>query len=442
MTPVASRLQEPHSPLPLFLYSTLLALALLVSAPWWLWRMVTSNRYREGLPGRLGVVPRSLKAAAAGRSVIWLHAVSVGEVFAAVRLVQELEAALPDHLLVVSTTTATGQKVAQERFGPERVFYFPLDFAFVVRRYLRALNPELVLLMESELWPRLLDECKSRRIPVAVVNARISDRSFPRAMRFSALWRPVLAKVTLFLAQGKETAERLASIGAAAERILVSGNLKYDLLPPAPNAVAARMESLIGERKLVVAGSTLHGEEELLLAAWPQILKREPEAVLVLAPRHPQRFREVKELLRACGSQWIAASREEFFQSGSLLEDTSIILLDTLGDLAAVYELAGVAFLGGSLIPKGGHNPLEAARFGVPVVMGPSYENFREIVESMRAASAIRIVNESSLASALADLLEDDKGLGQRGRAFFRSQAGATARTVEALLALLAEYTG
>ncbi len=212
----------------MIVYSLLLTAALVVSAPWWLWRMATGARYREGLGERLGRVPSRLRTMVQGSRVVWVHAVSVGEVFAAQRLVGELGAALGEGwVVVVSTTTATGQKVAGERFGAERVFYFPLDFGFAVRRYLRVLRPGLMVLMESELWPRHLVECARAGVPVAVVNARVSDRSFPRYMRLRWIWRRLFEKVRVFLAQGEESAERLRALGA--ERVRVVGNLKYDL---------------------------------------------------------------------------------------------------------------------------------------------------------------------------------------------------------------------
>ncbi len=420
----------------MIVYSLLLTVALAVSAPWWLWRIGTSGRYRAGLGERLGRVPDRLRAAVTGKRVIWLHAVSVGEVLAAERLVGELGAALGQGwVVVVSTTTATGQKVAGERFGAERVFYFPLDFGFAVRRYLRALRPELMVLMESELWPRQLVECARAGVPVAVVNARVSDRSFPRYMRLRWIWRRLFAKVRVFLAQGAESAERLRAIGA--DRVRVVGNLKYDPGAPKGSIVVQQIAQLVSGRKLVVAGSTLEGEEELMFQAWEQAQGLLPPSILVVAPRHPPRFREVERLHREkhFGPQFVVASSEEFLIGD--LEDGALILLDTIGDLAAVYGLATVAFVGGSLVAKGGHNPLEAARFGVPVVMGSSYENFREIVDGMRAADAIRIVDAEGLAAALAEELKDGEAMGARAKVFFETQAGATGRTVAALLELI-----
>ena len=336
---------------------------------------------------------------------------------------------------MVSTTTATGQKVAGERFGAGRVFYFPLDFGFAVRRYLRVLRPELMVLMESELWPRHLVECARAGVPVAVVNARVSDRSFPRYMRLRWVWRGLFGKVRVFLAQGEESAGRLRAIGA--ERVRVVGNLKYDLGALKESSVVQQIVQLLKGRLLVVAGSTLQGEEELMFKAWEQTQGSIASSLLVVAPRHPQRFREVEKLHwdKHFGPQFVVASSEEL-QFGDL-EDGAVILLDTIGDLAAVYRVANVAFIGGSLVAKGGHNPLEAARYGVPVVMGPSYENFREIVDGMRVAGAIRIVGGEGLAEALVEELRDGAAMGARGRAYFESQAGATGRTVAALLELI-----
>src|SRR5271170_27709 len=213
----------------MIVYSSLLLAVLVVGAPYWLVRMATSGRYRAGLLGRLGLVPEGLRAAVAGREVVWVHAVSVGEVLAASQLIRELKVALPELVVAVSTTTATGQRLARERMGDSPVFYLPLDFAYAVRRYLRVLQPKMLVLMESELWPRLIEECTKAGVPVAVVNARVSDRSFPRYMRLRRIWRPFLEMISLFLAQSRETAERLVKIGAPVGRVKVTGNLKYDV---------------------------------------------------------------------------------------------------------------------------------------------------------------------------------------------------------------------
>jgi 3-deoxy-D-manno-octulosonic-acid transferase len=427
-------------------YSSLLLAVLVLGAPWWLARMATSGRYRAGLAGRLGRVPEGLRAAVAGRDVIWVHAVSVGEVMAATQLIRELKARLPGWMVAVSTTTETGQRLALARLGAESpVFYLPLDFAFGVRRYLRVLRPKMLVLMESELWPRLMDECAKRAVPMVVVNARVSDRSFPRYMRLRRLWLPLLGKVSLFLAQSEETAERLVKIGAPTERVRVSGNLKYDVRVGEESALTKMLrERLPVDAKVVVCGSTLEGEERMLLEAWPAVLAGESRAVMVLAPRHPDRFAAVAGMVAGRGFGLVRASEfvERAGTSNEPVAAGTIFLLDTIGDLASVYGLGTVAFVGGSLVAKGGHNPLEPAQFGVPVVMGASYENFREIVEVMRESDAVRIVSTASLGAAMVEMLRDEgaaRAMGERGRGVFEAQAGATARTVEALMELLRE---
>ena len=436
------------------LYSLLLAVVLVVCSPWWLARMV---RYRAGLGQRLGRVPAELRAAVAGRQVVWVHAVSVGEVLAATRLVAELETALgAGWVVVVSTTTATGQALARERFGAARVFYYPLDFAWAVRAYLRALRPRLLVLMESELWPRMLVECGRAGVPVAVVNARVSDRSYARAMRVRAVWGRVLRRVDLFLAQSEEDARRLAAMGARAEAVRAIGNLKYDVRAAKASRVAELIKEAAAGRKIVVAGSTIDrvsdknlSEDEMVIQAWEGRVRREIGALLVIAPRHPERFGEVEatvmEFCYVKASDWGIAGKNNPPFAKSAKDGApgrlEVVLLDTIGDLAAVYGVADVAFVGGSLVRRGGHNPLEPAQFGVPVVMGPSYENFRDMVTKMQEANGICIVNDGEeLKAALLELLaerEEAGAMGERGRLVFEQQQGATGRAVAALAGMV-----
>jgi len=425
----------------LVIYSSLLLTVLVLGAPYWLLRMATRGRYRAGLLERLGFVPKGLKAAVAGRDLIWVHAVSVGEVVAAVQLIRELKEALPGWVVAVSTTTETGQRLAKERLPESPVFYLPLDFRFAVRRYLRTLRPKMLVLMESELWPRLIDECARDGVPVVVANARISDRSLHRYMRLRQLWRPFLEMISLFLAQSQEAAARLIKIGAPAEQVRVTGNLKYDVRVSGESALTTMLlERLPVGSKVLVCGSTLEGEEQLLLTAWSTVLATERNTVMVLAPRHPDRFASVAGMVSAGGFALVRASK--FQKQPESLTAGSIFLLDTIGDLASIYGVAAVAFVGGSLVTKGGHNPLEPAQFAVPVVMGPSFENFRGVVDAMQKEDAIRIVTPERLAATLIALLHDQndaKALGERGRAAFEAQSGATAGTVQALMALLKE---
>jgi 3-deoxy-D-manno-octulosonic-acid transferase len=424
----------------LFFYNLALLAVLVVGAPWWLWRVATTQKYREGLPERLGWV-RLLKEQA-GRPLIWVHAVSVGEVLAVSRLVKTLDAALPEYFVAVSTTTRTGQALARERFGANRVFYCPLDLPWAVRAHLNALKPQMLILAETEFWPNLLSGCVRRGIPVAVVNARISDRSWPRYRRLRRLWRPFLRRLSRVLAQSETDAERLKAIGCLPDRVTVAGNLKFDVRAAWEAEATVQMKALAADLRLVVAGSTLEGEEAALLEAWPRLLEDDPQLAMVLAPRHPERFNAVAALLDQSGFRWARRSdwRARPVGAARLLAAGEIVLLDTIGELASVYSLAAVAFVGGSLIPAGGHNPLEPAQFGVPIAMGPHYANFRSITDDLRARDAVRIAAKEELAGALIELLRDRsaaEAMGERARQVFDQQAGATGHCVEALRELL-----
>jgi 3-deoxy-D-manno-octulosonic-acid transferase len=409
----------------LFFYNFALVLVLLVSAPWWLFLMVTTRRYREGFLERLGAV-RPLKGGG-GRPMIWIHAVSVGEVLAVSRLVKTLDATLPGYFVAISTTTRTGQELARQRFGQERVFYCPLDLPWAVDFYLKERKPAMLVLAETEFWPNLMSRCFRLGVPVVVVNARISDRSWPRYRRLRGLWRPFLSRLTAVLAQSE----------LGCETATVAGNLKFDVRSGRDSAAVMLLEELRGALRLVVAGSTLEGEEAMLLAAWPEVLKTQPEMVMVLAPRHPERFGAVADLLERSGIPW----RKRSAMGKAALRPGEIVLLDSMGELATVYSLAAVAFVGGSLVAAGGHNPLEPAQFGVPVVMGPHYVNFRAMVEALRERDALRIVTADELAGAMVALLSDAQAaaaMGERGKRVFEDHAGATARSVDVIQGILA----
>jgi 3-deoxy-D-manno-octulosonic-acid transferase len=422
------------------LYSVLLLLALVISMPWWLLEMLRHGKYRAGWRERWGRVPdRVLSDRSA--DTIWIHAVSVGEVLAISRVVQELKSRLPGWRIVVSTTTDTGQKLARERFGENNVFYAPLDLPFAVRAYLQALRPKLLILAESEFWPNLLGWARRSGAGVAVVNARVSDHSLPGYLRFRALLQRVLQNVQLFLAQSEEDARRLVQIGAPAERVHVSGNLKFEVNPPRKTEFAGAFVATLkreGGGPVLVAGSTLESEEAMLLETFRQVLQQHPSALLVLAPRHPQRFEPVASLLAAFGIRYQRRSQWD----GQASIAGGVFLLDSIGELASLYEFADLAFIGGSLVPRGGHNVLEAAQFGAPILVGPHTENFRDIIETFRQADALRVVTPQSLTSTVLRLLENPAERGQLGRRAaeaLRSQQGATERTVYALLDLLPE---
>jgi len=423
------------------LYSLLLAIAMLVSAPYWFVQMLRHGKYRKGLRERLGKAPARLFSDPTKLTrVIWIHAVSVGEVFAVSGLAEELRTRLPEFRVVISTTTDTGQALARKKFGEENVFYFPMDFAFAIRPYLRQLRPELIVLAETEFWPNFLRLARKSGASVAVVNARISDRSLKNYRRFRGLLTRVLENVQLFLAQTEEDANRLRSIGARTERIQVAGNLKFDApIPAIPPIVEQLRASLRRENAgpVFVCGSTVQGEEPLLLKTFESVLVAHPRAAMILAPRHPERLADVIRLLESMSIRF--RRRSEW--NGQTLA-ASVLLVDTMGELAALYALADVAFVGGSLVPRGGHNIIEPAQHGVAIVVGTFTENFRDIVGLFQRREAVRVVGPSELPLVFMELVDNSQeriALGRRAAETVQSQTGATARTAEVLQRLLRE---
>ena len=420
-----------------WIYSALLAAGLLVSLPYWLYQTLRHGKYHAGLGERMGRIPQRLTAQPS-RPTIWIHAVSVGEVLAVSGLVSELKARFTQYRVVVSTTTDTGQKLARTRFASENVFYFPLDFAFAIGPYLRLLQPELIVMAETEFWPNFLRLAHASGARIAVVNARISDRSWPGYRRFRRLLVRVLQQIDLFLAQTEEDAHRLEAIGAPAQRVHVTGNLKFDVAAPAAPPIVGSLRTSFQQSQagpVIVCGSTVDGEEPLLLQAFVNVLASHPRAVVILAPRHPERFGEVTELLNQLGMRFWRRS----LWSGDSLTG-GILLIDTIGELAALYGLADIAFVGGSLVPRGGHNIIEPAVHGVPIVVGNHTENFRDIVGLFQSHGAVRVVGPAELPLVLMELISnpDERAeLGRRAAQTLRTQMGATQRTLNALQELL-----
>jgi 3-deoxy-D-manno-octulosonic-acid transferase len=422
------------------LYSALLAFFLVLTLPYWLLQMMRHGKYRAGLRQRFGAVPTAL--ARDKKRAIWVHAVSVGEVVASSAVIEALREKFPSHRVRISTTTSTGQKLAAQRFGAENVFYFPLDFAFSLRPYLDVLRPELVVVAETEFWPNFLRLAKRSGARIAVINCRISDRSLPGYKRarlaLPGMVRKTLDNVDIFLAQTEEDRRRLIEIGADESKVTVAGNLKFDVAPPpSPNIVASLRESFhhSGAGPVLVCGSTLEDEEGSLLSAFRNILVNHPQAVMILAPRHPERVSDVAGLAEKLGFRM---SRRSLW-SGEPLAG-GVFLLDSIGELAAIYSLATVAFVGGSLVPRGGHNILEPALYGVPIVIGNHYENFRVVVNFFASRNAVRIVGLAELPLVFMELIENDNErstLGRNALAALESQRGATDRTVAELIQLM-----
>ncbi len=421
-----------------FLRSAIMALALPVFALYSLLRGRRRKRTWHSVTQRLGMLPQSVHQPAPG--AIWIHAVSVGEVLAVAPLVPRLRQRFPKRRIAVSTTTDSGQELAATRLRCDFTFYNPLDFAFSCRRALRAIRPALVLIAETEFWPRFLREARLAGARIVVVNGRISDRSFGKYLFWREAMRPVLAHVDRFLMQSEEDARRIREIGAEAGRIFVTGNLKYDLAPANSTPLVAWLGGELGrqtQRPVIVAGSVTAGEEPLVLNAFGMVRSRWPRALLVLAPRRPERFDATAGLLEESHLSFVRRSDLQLDGAHAAALDlaTSVLLLDSVGELAGLYRLADAVFVGGSLVPAGGHNILEPAAFAKPPLFGPSMENFREAAEMfLKAGAGLQVSSPESLGAAWIRLVQDDARREQMGRAaleLVERNRGATGRALE-----------
>ncbi len=445
-----------------FLYSVLTVAATLVLGPYFVLQSFRHKRYVQNLPERLGFrLPPELGAAGgSGAGAIWIHAVSVGEALAAVPLARALKQRLRNRPLVVSTTTLTGQALVHERMKfADAVFYFPLDWRGPVRRALRAVRPGMVIVFETEIWPNFLREARRAGVPVVFVNGRLSEasfRRFSRALRLSlgmlrGFLRRVLSDGALYLMQSEEDSVRLISLGAPPERVVVTGNMKYDVPVPETNGLVAWLEAEAERshrRPVLVAGSVIAGEEPAVLEAMAAVDRKWPEALLILAPRKPERFDAAAGLIEQAGRRAVRRSSLVLDGASSSVfacapgELRSVLLLDTIGELAAVYQLADAVFVGGSLECAGGHNPLEPAALGKVPLFGPSMDNFREIAGGLlRADAAIQVRSGAELGAAWTALLADDgrrNRMGQAARQLVERHRGATAAVLGRVTALLA----
>jgi 3-deoxy-D-manno-octulosonic-acid transferase len=421
------------APISLWLYRALLWVGLPLVVPWLLLRDRLTGKRRPRFADRMG---RRLPEMAPGGA--WVHAVSVGEVELARRLLRELAARRPELPVLLTATTATGLDLARRSAGGSvQVLPCPLDLPAPVGRVLAAAAPRLVVLVETELWPELLHQAGRRGVAVAVVNGRLSDASAARYRRVRGLLAPLLEPLTLVLVRGRADADRFAAIGVPSDRIVVAGNVKYDLEPDqSPLEWADRLAELAAGRPVVVAGSTMDGEEAMVLDAVSGAGRRGAPPFLVLAPRHPERFDAVARLLEERG---LAIARRSALDDAPAPCDA--LLLDSIGELARVYRHAALAFIGGSLVPTGGHNPLEPAAWAVPVLSGPHVFNFREVYHELAAAGGARLVADAAeLEAAVGAWLADEgaaRHAGLAGRAVIEANRGATARTVDALLGLI-----
>ncbi|HEY6837733.1 MAG TPA: 3-deoxy-D-manno-octulosonic acid transferase [Geobacteraceae bacterium] len=428
-----------------FLYD----MALLAAAPVILFLVLSRGwrrgRKREGLGERLGFIAEEKRARLAGRDVIWVHAVSVGETMAVKPLLRALKGRFPRKAIVLSTVTETGQSIAATLADVDVPLYFPFDYGFAVGRAFSQIRPSLVVIMETEIWPNFVRGARQRGIPVVMVNGRISDRSSRRYEKLRWFFGPVLANFAALCMQSTEDARRITAAGAPGDRVMVAGNLKYDL-PPVELSREERASLRDGYRlpasvKVFTAGSTHAGEEELVVAAYRELLAQDPESFLVLVPRHPERAAQVGALVESAGLACTYRSRLE--EGRGTLAAGGVLLVDTVGELLRFYAVSDLVFVGGSLVPTGGHNLLEPAACGVPVLFGPCMDNFREITALvLSAACGVQVRDGEELASQTAALLADRErsmAMGERGLALIREQSGATDRHLAVLASYLAD---
>ena len=436
-----------------FVYSLLMGLAALLLLPYWLIQGLRHGKYLSNLSERLGFSFPSLSKLPADRAgAIWIHAVSVGEVLSGVALARSLKQAYPERPLIVSTTTMTGQALARQRLPfADAVIYFPLDWAFCVRRALRAVQPAVVVVLETEIWPNFLREAGRRKTPVIFVSGRISDRSFVRYQsyfgKFGFFLRPflrsALGHASAFLMQSQNDADRIRALGAPSGIVSVSGNMKYDQALPAPTPLSNWLEAEVrrrGRHPVIVAGSVVAGEEEAVLGAYDTVQRQWRRTLFILAPRKPDRFDFVARLVAEGG--WHVIRRSEIDLSKPLDENADVLILDSIGELAALYALADATFVGGSLVASGGHNILEPAQFGRPPVFGPHMENFKQMAEAFLDAKAgAQVTSGNALGTVWMQLIQNTEmreHVGAAAKALAESNRGATARTLEKIEAVLA----
>jgi 3-deoxy-D-manno-octulosonic-acid transferase len=440
-----------------FVYSILMGVAALLTAPYWLIKGLRHNKYLSNIGERLGFSIPALQRLSKDRSgAIWIHAVSVGEALSGVALAKRLKETYPKRTLIISTTTATGYALAKERMRfADGVIYFPFDWAFSVRRVLSAVKPAMILVLETEIWPNFLRESRNRNIPVIFVSGRISDRSFSRYQKYLRLFgfylRPFLSSVlrnaSAFLMQTSVDADRIHALGAPADRIKIIGNLKYDMVVPDETPLSLWLAEECKRRKrwpVIVAGSVVATEEPLSLIAFGVVQGDFRNALLVLAPRKPERFAPAADFIEESHRKFVRRSQlpvpgpginsPATSNSSGIPDDATVLLLDSIGELASLYRLADGAFIGGSLVEAGGHNILEPAAFGKVPVFGPSMENFAEIAARfVQAGAAIQVESPEDAGVEWIHLLKDPdkmKRMGESAKRLVETSRGALDRVM------------
>lgn len=426
-----------------FIYDILLFLAVPLILPYYLFRWIRRGRLRRGIGERLGFLAGEKRAQLQGADTFWVHAVSVGETVAVRPLLKALKARYPEKKIVLSTVTETGRSIAENIAEVDVCIYFPFDFGFAVRRMLHAIRPSLIVVVETEIWPNFLRSAHRSGIPTVLANGRISDKSFGGYLRFAWVFRPVLENFDALCMQTEEDARRIIAIGALPARVHVAKNLKYDIpvcMVPEEQRASLRATYLIPEgMPVVTAGSTHQGEDEAVLAAFRSLVSDGRQLLLILVPRHPERAEEVAKLAEqmglGCVRRSCLAGKNDPFRSGEVL------LVDTVGELMGIYAISDLVFVGGSLVPVGGHNLLEPASLAVPVIFGPHMNNFREIASRfLQCEGGIQLQEASQFSTVLRQLLdspEEQRRLGNNGAAILTENCGSTKRHMDIISTIL-----
>ena len=423
------------------LYNILLTLLLILASPYFLFRSLFQEKFRKALPQRLGLFqPLSFKRP------IWVHAASVGEVFCSAPLLKKVKEEFPHSKIVLTTITSTGNEAAKRRVPEaDRVFFLPIDHPFILRRAIEKIKPGILLIAETELWPNLLRSCGKQGIPVVLFNGRISQRSFRRYFRLRFFFKECMKYISLFLMQTEEDRKRILEIGGELQKARTVGNLKFDQTSPSftreAMADVAKALGPQGTEKILIAGSTHSGEEEVLVKLYKELKKMTPRLVLILAPRHLERLEEVEGILRKEAQSWVRKTALSSNAGRSDQEHPEVILLDTMGELMGLYSLGTLVFVGGSLVPIGGHNPLEPLFFKKCILFGPHMFHFLEITSRLiEAGGAVQVSGKEDLFIELKRLLLDEgarKEVGEKGHQFLQKHQGATGRMFEEIRPLL-----
>lgn len=414
------------------LYDIALILATPLLFAYSLYRSWRKGRRREGIAERCGIYNPGIYSSLKEGKTVWVHAVSVGETIAVKPLLKALKKNCPEIRIVLSNVTETGRNIAEKTPEADHCVYFPFDYPFTAKRALSRIRPELVVIVETEIWPNFLRSAKGLGIPVVLVNGRISDRSFSRYMKLRWFFRPILGEFAAFCMQTAEDAQRIIAMGADPERVSVTRNLKYDISvnPPAPERRSALREEymLPGAVSVITAGSTHAGEEEMILSAYQRLMTTGRDSFLVLVPRHPERSGEVADIIGRFGMK--ATLRSELGSRAEEFKPGEVLLVDTVGELMGFYAISDLVFVGGSLVPTGGHNILEPASLGIPVLFGPHMNNFKESASLILGyGGALQIGDVKELTASLQLLLDDPdkrRSMGCEGMRLVRENSGAT----------------